>query len=138
MAIIPLDKLIEYRGNKFELTKAMIELARNGNSLLGPETKHRGGKYVQTVIKNILDGNIKYAYEETSVMEIDPDAPFLKTDSTSYDSTPFILEVEEPEDEEGSNSSEKAEIELDTENQDDDEVKAEADTEVKEKKTEEE
>lgn len=99
MAIIPLDKLIEYKGNKFELTKAMIELARNGNSLLGAEAKYRGGKYVQTVVKNILDGNIKYAYEESSIMEIDPHAPFLNTESTGYNNTRFIPEVTEEESE---------------------------------------
>ena len=126
MAIIPLDKLIEYRGNKFELTKAMIELARNGNALLAPESKYRGGKYVQTVIKNILDGNIKYAYEETSIMEIDPNAPFLNTESNCYDSTPFIPEVEEVEEEEDAN--EKAEIEDD----DTDDTETEVETEVKE------
>lgn len=108
MAIIPLDKLIEYKGNKYELTKAMIELARNGHALLGPEAKYRGGKYVQTVVKNILDGNIKYAYEETSFMEIDPHAPFLNTENKCYDNARFIPEVTEEEGEESdSNDNEK-------------------------------
>jgi len=115
MAIIPLDKLIEYKGNKYELTKAMIELARNGHALLDAEAKYRNGKYVQTVVKNILDGNIKYAYEEDSVMEIDPHAPFLNTESKGYNNERFIPEVTEEEGEESeSNDNEKAKLETNT------------------------
>ena len=58
MGIIPLEKLIEYKGNRYELSRAMIELAKNGSTLLKGETKYRGGKYIPNVMKNILDGKI--------------------------------------------------------------------------------
>ncbi len=91
MGIIPLEKLIEYKGNRYELSRAMIELAKNGNALLKGETKYRGGKYIPTVMKNILDGKIKYEYEEGVDMTIDEEAPF-KHSETSYDETEYATE----------------------------------------------
>ena len=84
MGIIPLEKLIEYKGNRYELSKAMIELAKNGGTLLKGETKYRGGKYIPTVMKNILDGKIKYEYEEGVDMTVDEEAPF-KHSEVAYD-----------------------------------------------------
>ena len=98
MSIIPLEKLIEYKGNRYELTKAMIELARNGGKLLGPETKYRNGKYVQTVIKAVLDGHIKYEYEEGSALTISEYAPFKKEGSTPYDTNAYASELNEDDD----------------------------------------
>ena len=91
MGIIPLEKLIEYKGNRYELSKAMIELAG--------ETKYRGGKYIPTVMKNILDGKIKYEYEEGVDMTIDEEAPFKHTE-TEYDETEYATEDEVAEVEE--------------------------------------
>ena len=88
MGIIPLEKLIEYKGNRYELSRAMIELAKNGNALLKGETKYRGGKYIPTVMKNILDGKIKYEYEEGVDMTIDEEAPFKHTE-TVYDENEY-------------------------------------------------
>ena len=98
MGIIPLEKLIEYKGNRYELSRAMIELAKNGNALLKGETKYRGGKYIPTVMKNILDGKIKYEYEEGVDMTIDEEAPF-KHSETSYDETEYATEEEVVEEE---------------------------------------
>ena len=84
MSIIPLKKLIEYKGNRYELSRAMIELAKSGGNLLRNETKYRKGKYIPTVIKNILDGNIKYEYEDDTKMSVDADAPF-KSSKSEYD-----------------------------------------------------
>ena len=98
MSIIPLKKLIEYKGNRYELSRAMIELAKTGGNLLRNETKYRNGKYIPTVIKNILDGNIKYEYEENTNMSVDEEAPF-KSSKMEYDSETYAIE-EPKEDEE--------------------------------------
>ena len=91
MGIIPLKKLIEYKGNRYELSRAMIELAKNGGDLLRNETKYRNGKYIPTVIKNILDGNIKYEYEEDINISVDEDAPF-KSSETGCDAETYAIE----------------------------------------------
>ncbi|MEI0580313.1 hypothetical protein [Brachyspira pilosicoli] len=98
MGIIPLKKLIEYKGNKYELSKAMIELAKSGEKLLKAETKYRNGKYIPTVIKNILDGTIKYEYEENTQMTVDEEAPFKHTEAT-YNDAEYVTDddIEEAE-----------------------------------------
>ncbi|WP_096736839.1 hypothetical protein [Brachyspira sp. G79] len=98
MGIIPLEKLIEYKGNRYELSRAMIELAKNGSSLLKGETKYRGGKYIPTVMKNILDGKIKYEYEEGVDMTIDEEAPF-KHNQTVYDENEYKSDEDTSEEE---------------------------------------
>lgn len=97
MSIIPLKKLIEYKGNRYELSRAMIELAKTGSNLLRNETKYRNGKYIPTVIKNILDGNIKYEYEEDMNISVDEEAPF-KSSAVEYDAETYA--IEEPKDDE--------------------------------------
>ena len=98
MGIIPLEKLIEYKGNRYELSRAMIELAKTGSALLKAETKYRQGKYIPTVMKNILDGNIKYEYIDDT-LKIDEEAPFNKYDNISYDVSEYAAEIEEVEEE---------------------------------------
>lgn len=93
MGIIPLEKLIEYRGNRYELSRAMIELAKNGGTLLKGETKYRGGKYIPTVMKNILDGKIKYEYEKGVDMAVDEEAPF-KHSEIEYNESEYSTEDE--------------------------------------------
>ena len=97
MGIIPLEKLIEYKGNRYELSRAMIELAKNGNLLLKGETKYRGGKYIPTVMKNILDGKIKYEYEEGVDMTIDEEAPFKHNLNQEYNEEEYIFDEENAE-----------------------------------------
>ena len=111
MGIIPLKKLIEYKGNRYELSKAMIELAKSGEKLLKAETKYRNGKYIPTVIKNILDGTIKYEYEKDTQMTVDEEAPFKHTDATYNDSEYVTYD--------GAEETEEAIIE---EDDDDDEI----------------
>lgn len=101
MGIIPLEKLIEYKGNRYELSKAMMELAKNGAVILKGETKYRGGKYIPTVMKNILDGKIKYEYEKGVDMTIDEEAPF-KHYEYSYDENEYISHYDSQEYEEDS------------------------------------
>lgn len=98
MSIIPLKKLIEYKGNRYELSRAMIELAKSGGNLLRNETKYRKGKYIPTVIKNILDGNIKYEYEDDTKMSVDAEAPF-KSSKSEYDAEDYAIEEAKKEEE---------------------------------------
>ncbi len=91
--MIPLEKLIEYKGNRYELTKAMIELARNGKHLLQAEVKHKKDKYVAVVISNILDGKIKFDYTDEN-MHIDRYAPCI-TSEEIYDETLYITKNDE-------------------------------------------
>lgn len=116
MSIIPLKKLIEYKGNRYELSRAMIELAKTGGNLLRNETKYRNGKYIPTVIKNILDGNIKYDYEEDINISVDEEAPF-KSSTVEYDEETYA--IEEPKYEETEDASTTAYD--DEENEDDEE-----------------
>ncbi len=83
--MIALEKLIEYRGNRYELTKAMIDLARNGKDLLQPEVKHRKEKYTPIVISNVLEGKIKFGYTDER-MSVDENAPFKNCEEV-YDET---------------------------------------------------
>lgn len=115
MSIIPLKKLIEYKGNRYELSRAMIELAKTGGNLLRNETKYRNGKYIPTVIKNILDGNIKYEYEEDMNISVDEEAPF-KSSAVEYDAETYA--IEEPKDEE---TEEESAASNEDENNDDEE-----------------
>lgn len=115
MSIIPLKKLIEYKGNRYELSRAMIELAKTGSNLLRNETKYRNGKYIPTVIKNILDGNIKYEYEEDMNISVDEEAPF-KSSAVEYDAETYA--IEEPKDDE---TEEETAASNEDENNDDEE-----------------
>lgn len=83
--MIALEKLIEYRGNRYELTKAMIDLARNGKDLLLPEVKHKKEKYTPVVISNVLEGKIKFGYTDDR-MVVDDNAPFKHSEEV-YDET---------------------------------------------------
>lgn len=108
MSIIPLKKLIEYKGNRYELSRAMIELAKTGGNLLRNETKYRNGKYIPTVIKNILDGNIKYEYEKDINISVDEEAPF-KSSINEYDAETYAIEEPKEEIEETDSASYKDE-----------------------------
>ncbi|PTY40760.1 DNA-directed RNA polymerase subunit omega [Brachyspira hampsonii] len=130
MGIIPLEKLIEYKGNRYELSKAMIELAKNGGTLLKGETKYRGGKYIPTVMKNILDGKIKYEYEEGVDMIVDEEAPF-KHSEAAYDESEYASEDDSSEDE---NDSEYAAADSDDADDDYDDDYSEDEEKSKKKK----
>ncbi len=91
--MIPLEKLIEYKGNRYELSKAMIELARNGKDLLTPEVKHKKAKYISVAIDNVLNGKIKYDYTD-STMSVDKYAPY-KSSEEEYDESIYMVEEEE-------------------------------------------
>lgn len=116
--IIPLEKLVEYKGNKYELARAMIELARTGKETLAREAKQKNGKYIQIAIKNIIDGKIKFGYTDET-KSIDPEAPFLKS-NLEYDENEFAPieeEVEEEEVDDEDEDTEDDEDEDETENE---------------------
>lgn len=91
--MIPLEKLIEYKGNRYELTKAMIELAHIGKNLLKGETKYRKSKYIPVVIYNVLEGKIKFCYDNDK-LSVDENAPFLTSQET-YDETIYEDKLDE-------------------------------------------
>ncbi len=91
--MIALEKLIAYKGNKYELTKAMIDLARNGKDLLQAEVKHKKEKYTPVVISNVLEGKIKFGYTDER-MVIDEHAPFKNSEEV-YDETIYSQNDEE-------------------------------------------
>lgn len=91
--MIPLEKLIEYKGNRYELTKAMIELAHAGKNLLKGETKYRKSKYIPVVIYNVLEGKIKFCYDNDK-LSVDENAPFLTSQET-YDETIYEDKLDE-------------------------------------------
>jgi len=110
MPIIPLEKLIEYKGNRYELSRAMIELAKNGGNLLRNETEYRDGKYIPTVMKNILDGKIKYEYETNADIEVDEEAPF-KISGKEYDAEEYsTAENKEESEEEDDDDDDEEEV----------------------------
>lgn len=88
--MIALEKLIAYKGNRYELTKAMIDLARNGKDLLQAEVKHKKEKYTPVVISNVLEGKIKFGYTDDR-MVIDENAPFKNSEEV-YDETIYSKE----------------------------------------------
>lgn len=137
MPIIPLEKLIEYKGNRYELSRAMIELAKSGSVLLKNETKYRGGKYIPTVIKNILDGKIKYDYEEGSSMSIDKFAPF-KSETSTYDELIYKVEEEELIEEYDNEDDDEDDMELEEELVNDVAEAASVDIDIEEETEEEE
>lgn len=131
--IIPLEKLIEYKGNRYELSRAMIELALNGHSLLASEAKLNDDKYIPVVIKNMVNGTIKFDYEDED-KTISENSPFLKGGS-EYDEEKYAEALAEKE---GSKTEEAEEDEEEDEEdeEDDDEEDEELSEEAVEKDAE--
>lgn len=125
--IIPLEKLVEYKGNRYELACAMIDLSKRGRGLLSRETKLNDGKMISVVIKNIVDGKIKYDYEKDGA-EVDKLAPYKYSEEV-YDETQFEV-AEEPVvvDEDEDEDVEELEGEEEAEDTDDEVSASDADT----------
>ncbi len=62
--IIPLDELIDFKGNRYELTCASIKRAIQMNLTSDEELKKNKGKIVPTALNQILTGKVKYKIEE--------------------------------------------------------------------------
>lgn len=120
--IIPLEKLVEYKGNKYELAKAMIKLAQNGKVLMYNEAKLNNGKYIPIVIKNIMEGKIKFDYKDDH--DISKEAPFLgKKEEEEYDESLFAsaADEEDEEDEEDYDDFDEEDEEVEVEETEEDE-----------------
>ena len=61
--IIPIDKLISYEGNIYQLTSAAIKRAIQINLVGDEELEKSKGKIVSVALKQILTGKVKYHIE---------------------------------------------------------------------------
>lgn len=62
--IIPLDQLIDFKGNRYELTCASIKRAIQINLTGDEELKKNKGKIVPVALKQVLLEKVKYKLEE--------------------------------------------------------------------------
>jgi len=62
--IIPLDKLVSWKGNIYEMTSAAIKRANQLTITGDEEVEKNNGKVVPTAIKQILDKTVEYRIEE--------------------------------------------------------------------------
>ena len=62
--IIPLDELIDFKGNRYELTSAAIKRAIQINLTGDDELKKNKGKVVPTALRQVLTNKVKYKVEE--------------------------------------------------------------------------
>ncbi len=62
--IIPLEELIKYEGNIYELTVAVIKRAIQINLAGDEELEKNRGKVVSTALKQVLTEKVRYQIEE--------------------------------------------------------------------------
>jgi DNA-directed RNA polymerase subunit omega len=62
--IIPIDELIDYKDNRYEITCAAIKRAIQINLTGDEELKKNNNKIVPLAIKQILTGKVKFKIEE--------------------------------------------------------------------------
>ena len=62
--IIPLDELIDFKGNRYELTCAAIKRAIQINLTEDDEIKKNKGKIVPIALKQVLKKKVQYKLEE--------------------------------------------------------------------------
>ena len=62
--IVPLDELIDFKGNRYELTCAAIKRAIQINLTDDEEVKKNNGKIVPTALKQVLKKKVQYKLEE--------------------------------------------------------------------------
>ena len=62
--IIPLDRLLEHKGNSYILTTAIIKRAVQIHMAGDDELEQNKGKVVSTAIKQVLTEKVRYRLEE--------------------------------------------------------------------------
>ncbi len=62
--ILPLDEIINFKGNRYELTCAAIKRAIQLNLTKDDELKKNKNKTVPIALRQIFSGKIKYKLEE--------------------------------------------------------------------------
>ncbi|HOK03046.1 MAG TPA: hypothetical protein PKX79_08385 [Spirochaetota bacterium] len=65
--IIPLDKLMTYDKNKYVFTKAVMKAVDKVGNIQNYPEKNLNWKVVPHVLKMVLDGEIKFIYEEKDI-----------------------------------------------------------------------
>lgn len=69
----PLEKLLDYEGNRYELTKACIEYAKKVRMLGIDEYVRSGEKDALVALKAVLEGEIKFSNSELLADEFGAD-----------------------------------------------------------------
>lgn len=81
-----LEKLINYKGNRYELSKACMEYAKKVRYLESDEYHRVAEKDALVSLKAILDGKIQYTREEVLLPDLEPDMPERESKmETEYD-----------------------------------------------------
>ncbi len=62
--IIPIDKLVTYKGNIYEVTMAMVEQAKIISENGCDEVTENKGKICSTAIKQVLEKRVEFKNEE--------------------------------------------------------------------------
>ena len=62
--MVPVYKIINYNGNRYLLTKAIMKRARQINFIGDEELENYSGKIASLALKQILDGEVKYSLME--------------------------------------------------------------------------
>lgn len=62
--IIPIDELVQFKGNRYELTCAAIKRAIQMNLTGNEDLKKNKNKIVPTALQQVLEGKVKYKIEE--------------------------------------------------------------------------
>jgi DNA-directed RNA polymerase subunit omega len=62
--ISPIDELIDFKGNRYEVTCAAIKRAIQINLTADEELKKNRGKVVQTALRQVLTEKVKYKLEQ--------------------------------------------------------------------------
>ena len=62
--IIPIDELIDFKGNRYEITCAAIKRAIQINLTEDAELKKNRGKVVPTALRQVLTEKVKYKLEQ--------------------------------------------------------------------------
>lgn len=76
-----LEKLIDFKGNRYELARACMEYAKKVRMLETNEYNDVGEKDALVALKALLDGDIKYTKEESALEDDDfGDFEFHRTD----------------------------------------------------------
>jgi len=65
--VIPLDKLMTYDKNKYVFTKAVMKAVDKVGNIQNYPEKNLNWKVVPHVLKMVLDGEIKFIYEEKDI-----------------------------------------------------------------------
>ena len=80
--MVPIDKIIGYEGNKYELGVAMIKLAHQMKEYKDIELEKTNGKAAPLAMAKILSGEIPWSYKKVAAEEEEADADVIEKKET--------------------------------------------------------